>query len=260
VGDETGEKGQHVAMTVLAERYDATRGGEQRGDDYAADIDALLPETEWPILEIGVGTGVVALGLRKRGRTVLGLDLSPPMLARARSRLGAVVVLSDAMEMSVATASVGHAVAVWVIQSVAEPVRLFGEAARVIRPGGRFVVCAAQRPAPGDEVGRIIAEMGVRVDARRGALRPRAVCIDEVLDWAGVAGFTGTVYERERHWRSAPADELAAIANRIWPAMRELDEAAIEEVTRPAVEALRARPATEEVRRGIAEIVVLRRT
>jgi SAM-dependent methyltransferase len=68
----------------LADHYDATRGGQQRGDEYAADLDARLPQGDGPILEIGVGTGVVALGLTRRGRDVIGLDVSAPMLARRR--------------------------------------------------------------------------------------------------------------------------------------------------------------------------------
>ena len=244
----------------LAEHYDETRGGEQRGDEYAADIDSRLPPGDGPILEIGVGTGVVALGLRKRGRVVLGLDLSAPMLARARSRLGPVVIHSDAMEMSVATASVAHAVSVWVVHSVAEPTRLFEEAARVIRPGGRYVVCAAQRPSPDDRVGQIIADMAVRVDVRRGGQRPRGVSVHQVLEWAEGAGFDGEIYEFERQWHSSPPQELTAIAYRIWPALRELDEAGIEEVTGPAIEALRALPATDVVRRATAQSVVLHRS
>jgi hypothetical protein len=96
----------------LAEHYDETRGGEGRGDEYAADVDAHLPAGDGPILEIGVGTGVVALGLRRRGRLVIGLDLSAPMLSRARTRLGPVVVLSDAMSMALATGSVARRVGV----------------------------------------------------------------------------------------------------------------------------------------------------
>ncbi|HXQ75377.1 MAG TPA: class I SAM-dependent methyltransferase [Acidimicrobiales bacterium] len=243
----------------LAEHYDETRGGESRGDEYAADVDAQLPPGEGPVLEIGVGTGVVAVGLRRRRRAVVGLDLSAPMLARARWRLGPVVVLSDAMQMSIATASVAHAVSVWVVHSVTDPVALFHEAARVIRPGGRYVVCANQHPSGGDEVGRIIAEMGARVDARRGASRPRGVSVDEVLAWAGAAGFTGHVHQLERRWRSSPTEELTAIASRAWPALRELDEEAVEEVTRPAVEALRALPSTDADRRATAEMIVFRR-
>jgi ubiquinone/menaquinone biosynthesis C-methylase UbiE len=243
----------------IAECYDETRGGEPRGDEYAADIDALLPHGVGPILEIGVGTGVVALGLRRRGRLVLGLDLSGPMLARAYTRLGPSVVRSDALRMSIATASVAHAVSVWVVHSVRDPVQLFHEAARVIRPGGRYVVCSAQRPAPDDPVGGIIADMGIRVDARRGARRPRGVSVLEVIDWAGSAGFVGDVHEFERKWLSSPSEELKAIAYRAWPALRDLDEEAIEDVTRPAIEALRALPAGTDTRRAIAEVAVLRR-
>ena len=244
----------------LAEHYDETRGGESRGDEYAADIDGLLPRGDGPILEIGVGTGVVALGLRRRGRAVVGLDLSAPMLDRARARLGNVVVRSDAMQMSVATASVAHAVSVWVIHSVAEPTLLFREAARVILPGGRYVVAVTQRPAQGDRVGGILSGLVERIDSRRGASRPRAVTIDEVLFWAGDAGFAGEVHQLERHWRSSPSDELAAIAHRAWPALRELDETAIEEVTRPAIEALQALPDAIDLRRATAEMVVLQRS
>jgi hypothetical protein len=85
------------------------------------------------------------------------------------------------------------------------------------------------------------------------------VSVDEVLAWAGAAGFTGHVHRLERQWRSSPTEELTAIAHRTWPAMRALDEATIEEVTRPAIEALRALPATDDVRRATAEMIVLRR-
>lgn len=243
----------------LAEHYDETRGGEQRGDEYAEDVDAQLPPGEGPILEIGVGTGVVALGLRRRGRAVIGLDLSAPMLACARSRLGSVLVRSDAMRMSIATASVAHGVSVWVVHSVAEPVQLFREAARVIRPAGRYVVCATQRPALDDRVGQIIAEMSERVDTCRGASRPRGVTVEEVLDWAAIAGFAGNVHQVDRTWHSSPGEALTAIAYRTWPALRELDEAAIEEVTQSAVEALRALPPEDTVRRATADMIVLQR-
>ncbi len=263
--DDGGKEREGVSVSPvteydqLAEHYDETRGGERRGDEYAADIDAVIPPGDAPILEIGVGTGVVALGLARRGRTVLGLDLSAPMLARARSRLGPVLVRCDAMQMSIATASVAHAVSVWVVHSVADPVLLFREAARVIRPGGTYVVCVAQHPMPCDRVGQIIAEMGERVDARRGASRPRGVSAAEVLEWAAAAGFTGEVLHFERQWRATPDEELSAIERRAWPAMRELDEMALREVTSAAIDALQALPSTEVVRRVSAEMVVLSR-
>jgi hypothetical protein len=85
------------------------------------------------------------------------------------------------------------------------------------------------------------------------------VSVDEVLEWAGRAGFTGTVGTLERQWYASTAEELASITHRIWPALRELDEDMIDEVTRPAVDALRALPEERCLRRATAEIVELAR-
>jgi len=81
----------------------------------------------------------------------------------------------------------------------------------------------------------------------------------QVLDWAGSAGFTGDVHELDRVFRSSPKLELAAIARRSWPQLRRLDEDQIEEVTRPAIEALSALPEAECERRTTTELLVLRR-
>ncbi|MGO8825577.1 MAG: class I SAM-dependent methyltransferase [Acidimicrobiales bacterium] len=222
-------------LDELAEIYDETRGGEARGEEYAADVTARLPAGEDPVLEVGVGTGVVALGLVRRGHRVVGLDISSPMLSRARVRLGPAVALGDAVDMPLAAASVAHAVSVWVVHAVAEPVRLFSEVARVLRPGGRYVVCTTQRPTGDDVIGQIIHRMGDAVDARRGG-RPRG---SEFL--------------------SSPSQELDAIARRAWPALRALGAGEIEDVTRPAMEALRALPEGDYQRRMTAEMLVLHR-
>jgi ubiquinone/menaquinone biosynthesis C-methylase UbiE len=243
----------------LADHYDETRGGEQRGDEYAADIDRQLPAHGGTILEIGVGTGVVALGLRRRGRSMVGLDLSRPMLAKGRQRLGPVVVRSDAMAMAIASDSVAHAVSVWVVHSVADPTRVFHEAARVIRPGGYYIVCTTQDPGPDDVIGQIIRQMGDRVDARRRPRRPRSVSAEQVLGWGREAGFTGSIRHFPRQWVSSPADELRSIALRTWPALRELDESTIEKVTRPAITALESLPPGPCARRVSAAMTVLQR-
>ncbi len=243
----------------LAELYDETRGGEERGEQYAVGIAARLPENEGPILEVGVGTGVVALALVRRGYPVIGLDVSSPMLSRARERLGPVVVLGDAMEMPLGTASVAHAVSVWVIHAVAQPVRLFSEVARVLRRRGRYIVCTAQRPQADDVIGQVIQRMSEAVDVLRQSERPRGVTADQVRGWAASAGLTGEVHHLDRVFRSTQSLELDAIARRAWPALRELDEEQIEEVTRPAIEALRALPDVDTARRATAGMLVLHR-
>src|SRR5205814_1897101 len=73
----------------VAHCYDETRGGEERGEEVAAWVDGLLggPGT---VLDVGVGTGLVAEPLVRRGRRVVGIDVSVAMLARAARRALAV--------------------------------------------------------------------------------------------------------------------------------------------------------------------------
>jgi hypothetical protein len=52
---------------------------------------------------------------------------------------------------------------------------------------------------------------------------------------------------------------LTAIVHRTWPALRELDEEAANEVTKPAIEALEAMPGGDHLRRATADVVVLER-
>jgi SAM-dependent methyltransferase len=244
---------------AVAELYDETRGGEGRGDEYAADLDARLPAGEGPVLEVGVGTGVVALGLTRRGRRVIGLDVSRSMLWRARGRLGPVVALGDAMEMPLADASVAHAVSVWVIHAVSDPASLFAEAARVLRPGGRYLVCTTQRPDTDDVIGQIIVAMSEALEIRGTSVRPRLVTPDRVLEWATPAGFEGSIEPLSRVFTTTVSYELAAIERRAWPTLRELDEETFEQVTRPAIDAMRALPEGEYERRTTTDVVTLTR-
>jgi ubiquinone/menaquinone biosynthesis C-methylase UbiE len=243
----------------LAELYDETRGGEERGDDFAQ---LVAPHLDGPddssVFEVGVGTGVVALGLARRGRSVFGLDVSWPMLRRGRKRLGPVVILGDAMELPIADNSISNAVSVWVVQAVPDPTRLFVEMARVLRPGGTYVVCTTQRPADDDAIGHIIERMVQAVDTRRPGRRPRGVTVDQIVEWSGRAGFCGDVVPNVRSFVSSPELELDAIERRAWPALRELDEPGVAAVTRPAVDALRALPPGPTERRGIVDVIVLR--
>ncbi len=242
----------------IAELYDETRGGEERGVEYAGDVAVHLPAGEGPVLEVGVGTGVVALGLVKLGRRVVGVDVSSPMVRRAYGRLGPVVVLGDAAALPVATASVAHAVSVWVMQALADPAGVFEEVARVLRPGGTFVVCTTQFPTDDDPIGVIIQRMGDAIEARSVRTRPRQVSAGQILEWAGSAGFRGEAHPLVRTWSSSPEHELDSITRRAWPTLRQLDEEAIEAVTRPAIDALQALPG-ECLRRMTADLLVLRR-
>lgn len=58
--------------------------------DMTADVPFYVAEavaSGGPVLEIGVGTGRVAAAVARAGRDVVGIDVSPSMLERARGRL-----------------------------------------------------------------------------------------------------------------------------------------------------------------------------
>ena len=113
-------------------------------------------------LELGIGTGRVALPLRQRGVRVHGIDLSPAMVARLRAKPGAAdigVTIGDFATTRVAGA---FRVAYLVYNTIEnlttqdEQVACFGNAAAHLEPGGCFVieveVPALQRLPPGETV------------------------------------------------------------------------------------------------------------
>ncbi len=55
----------------IADQYDENRGGAVRGERIAADLVSWL--AAGGVLEVGVGTGIVAAALRARGVPVHGL-------------------------------------------------------------------------------------------------------------------------------------------------------------------------------------------
>lgn len=77
-----GQAGLHPAI------YDAMAAMIPGGDDIAF-FDRLARETGGPVLELGCGTGRIAVPLAEAGHTVVGLDLSAAMLARAAARRAA---------------------------------------------------------------------------------------------------------------------------------------------------------------------------
>jgi len=94
-----------VSFDRIADRYDETRGGLERGAEIARAIEPFVATAEW-LLEVGIGTGAVANGFVERGRTVVGIDLSAEMLALAKARVGGRVARANAQALPVAGESV----------------------------------------------------------------------------------------------------------------------------------------------------------
>jgi phosphatidylethanolamine/phosphatidyl-N-methylethanolamine N-methyltransferase len=98
------------------------------------------------LLEVGVGTGL-SLPLYNRNLTVTGIDLSEPMLERARERvarkhLGNVAELRamDAAELTYPDDRFDVATVMYVMTVVPDPKAVLDELERVVRPGGTVIV------------------------------------------------------------------------------------------------------------------------
>ncbi len=79
---EAGTEGHYVDGAHYDHVYRARRADQRFYVEVARERDARS------ILELGVGTGRVAIALAKDGREVVGVDRMPPMLERLEARLG----------------------------------------------------------------------------------------------------------------------------------------------------------------------------
>jgi len=98
------------------------------------------------ILENGVGTGISLPHYDKR-HAIVGVDLSPDMLERARARVGAdnldnveSLEVMDALDLRFGDGSFDVAVAMFVMTVVPDSDRALAEMIRVVKPGGRIVI------------------------------------------------------------------------------------------------------------------------
>jgi phosphatidylethanolamine/phosphatidyl-N-methylethanolamine N-methyltransferase len=136
------------------------------------------------ILEVGVGTGL-SLGDYGTRNRIVGIDISAPMLEKARARvaklgLGQVERLSvmDAEHLSFPDASFDVVVAQYVVTAIPNPETALDEFLRVVRPGGEIVLTT-----------RIGAEKGLR-----GALEKLLMPLTSRLGWR--TEFPWARYER----------------------------------------------------------------
>jgi phosphatidylethanolamine/phosphatidyl-N-methylethanolamine N-methyltransferase len=97
------------------------------------------------VLEVGVGTGINA-ALYPRDCSVTGIDLSEPMLEKARARVARKGVRNvrllqmDAANLKFPDDTFDVVYAPYVISVVPDPVAVAREMRRVCRPGGRMVI------------------------------------------------------------------------------------------------------------------------
>jgi SAM-dependent methyltransferase len=147
----------------VAERYDLAEADLFAPEvlDPAVDFLAGLAGAG-PALELGIGTGRLALPLRQQGVQVHGIDLSPAMVARLRAKPGAEgisVTIGDFATTRVAgTFRLAYLVFNTIMNLTTQDAQVacFANVARHLQPGGSFVIevgiPALQRLPPGETV------------------------------------------------------------------------------------------------------------
>lgn len=133
-----------VAFDDAVDFYDETRGLSPEASRATTELLATELSGSRRLLEVGVGTGLLALPLVERGFRVVGVDLSAPMILRTREKAGAGAPLglavADATRLPFRSGSFDAAFMRHVLHLVPSWESALAEVVRVVRPGGRFLV------------------------------------------------------------------------------------------------------------------------
>jgi SAM-dependent methyltransferase len=136
----------------VAERYDTDLGDWGDPAVVGATVDFLAELAGGGALELGIGTGRIAVPLAARGVRVEGIDLSPDMVAQLRAKPGGEdipVVIGDFSTTQVdGTFSLAYIVFNTINNLTTQEAQAacFENAAAHLEPGGCFVVEVGVRP------------------------------------------------------------------------------------------------------------------
>ncbi|MFG2289133.1 class I SAM-dependent methyltransferase [Streptomyces sp. NPDC048595] len=160
---------------------------------WAARLRSWLPAGPVDLLDLGCGTGSLALLAAEQGHRVTGVDRSPRMIERARAKLagrGAVLLTGDAAEPPVGERRFGAVLVRHVLWALPDPAAALRRWAGLLRPGGRLVLVEG-RWGEADPIGLTAAELDVLV-------RPLAARV-ELADLSGDPALWGKEVHDERY-------------------------------------------------------------
>ena len=170
--------------------------GSPEYEAWVRTIERLLPPPPADVLDIGTGTGFVALIASQLGHRAIGVDLSTPMLAEARMQAGSRGLavsfqIGDAVAPPLEEASLDAIVCRHLLWTLRQPRAAFANWLRLLRPNGRVVVIdgfwfAQSRPEEGFD----LFERYYTDQTRESLPAMRWERVEPVADLLRLAGFS----------------------------------------------------------------------
>lgn len=198
-------------------------------------LDAAAISTTDRVLDVGCGTGASSMGATKRAvdGDVLGVDISGPLLERAKRRCAvagfgnAAFLLADAQTHIFAANAFDVLISRIGMSFFADPVAAFGNLARAMRHGGRmaFVSWAGVDKNPWFEIPKIAAESRLGTPPRSDPTAPGPTAFQDADRVAGLmkrAGLTEITAEPVGIVLTPPngVPGAASTSSRVGPAAR----------------------------------------
>lgn len=255
-----GYEGHHWADNQ--DRYDAVNSGF---NDMLLTAAAIAPQHR--VLDIGCGNGLTTRLAARRAAHATGVDLSGPMLARARATAAregldnVSYVQGDAQVHPFPPHSFDVALSRFGIMFFADPVAAFGNIRGALRPGGRLAFLSMRDLG---ELRHVFAAFGGRPTGTSGtgplSLSDPAV-IDRVLTGAGFTDVEAEAVEADQVWGRNVADATEFIMG--WGpvrfALRDVSPSDEDKLREAVAQALTPYAGPDAVRlRGTARLVTAR--
>ncbi len=122
-----------VSFDRVAHLYDETRRLPEHQIQLIVEALSAEVNNDEIVLEVGVGTGLLAIPLQKRGVNLIGMDISPLMMAQGAEKGLRNVLLADALHLPVKDKSVDVTFSVHVLHLIKDWRGALKEIARVTR-------------------------------------------------------------------------------------------------------------------------------
>ena len=134
----------------VAPRYDLTNAVLSAGNSWlwrVQTVRAVAPVRGERILDIAAGTGTSSAALSGPGIDVVAVDFSTGMIEEGRRRHPELTfVEADAMALPFKANEFDAVTISFGLRNVADPRKAIAEMYRVVKPGGRVVICEFSRP------------------------------------------------------------------------------------------------------------------